>query len=100
MGIDVEELPDGLVIKGSSEAPAPLTQDPGVPIACFKDHRIAMSFGVLGCRWPRVLITDKNCTDKTFPSFWDDLHLTFKIDVTGYTPAPARRSQRQVGICY
>ena len=33
-------------------------------IACHKDHRIAMSFGVFGACVPDVIIMDKECTDK------------------------------------
>ena len=40
-------------------------------IFCYNDHRIAMSFAVLSSRIPNILILDKECTDKTFPHFWD-----------------------------
>lgn len=87
IGIQVDELHDGLVIYGSSETPLPLqAAGGGVPIQCFNDHRIAMSFGVLGCRWPNILVMDKNCTDKTYPGFWDDLLLVFQVRTKGYTP--------------
>jgi len=39
-------------------------------IECYKDHRIAMSFATLGCLVPGIVITDKECVDKTFPEFW------------------------------
>ena len=39
----------------------------GAAIICHNDHRIAMSFAVLGCWLENVVITDKECTDKTFP---------------------------------
>jgi hypothetical protein len=29
-----------------------------------------MSFATLGCRVPGIIITDKDCVDKTFPAFW------------------------------
>ncbi|RHY29934.1 hypothetical protein DYB32_005655 [Aphanomyces invadans] len=48
-------------------------------IACHNDHRIAMSFAVLGSYWPNIVIADKECTDKTFPSFWDECHAALKI---------------------
>jgi pentafunctional AROM polypeptide len=51
-----------------------------------------MSFGVLGSAWPSIKITDKDCTDKTYPSFWDDLKLTFGVDIV-----PWNRSERAEG---
>ncbi len=39
-----------------------------------QDHRIAMSFAVLGTRVAGLIIADKHCVDKTYPSFWDDMH--------------------------
>eukprot|EP00051_Salpingoeca_urceolata_P000261 m.33341 g.33341 ORF g.33341 m.33341 type:complete len:1512 (-) comp10359_c0_seq2:178-4713(-) len=79
-GVFAEELPDGLIVHGSGlEPPAPLAD--GAGIFCYKDHRIAMSFGVLGCLWPGVRILDKDCTDKTYPAFWDDLENVFNTPV-------------------
>ena len=46
----------------------------GEPVArvhCYKDHRVAMSHAVLGCVIRGVLVLDKECTDKTYPEFWD-----------------------------
>ena len=72
-GVVCEELVDGLAIHGQGRGlPGPLHHGP-VNIHCYKDHRIAMSFGVLGCHWPNVVISDKDCTDKTYPAFWDDV---------------------------
>ncbi len=47
----------------------------GAAIECFHDHRIAMSFAVLGCRVPEVVITDRECVEKTYPEFWLDLEV-------------------------
>lgn len=61
-GIDAEELADGLRIF------------PGVPrpatVQTYHDHRMAMSFAVLGLRTPGVTIADPGCVAKTFPTFW------------------------------
>ena len=43
----------------------------GADIECFDDHRIAMSFAVLGARIPGVNILDPQCVGKTFPNFWE-----------------------------
>ena len=32
-----------------------------------------MSFGVLGCAVKDIVISDKECTDKTYPEYWDDI---------------------------
>eukprot|EP00045_Choanoeca_perplexa_P015942 m.207861 g.207861 ORF g.207861 m.207861 type:complete len:1320 (+) comp17124_c0_seq5:4748-8707(+) len=72
-GVVCEELEDGLAIHGQGrDLPTALHHGP-VSIHCYKDHRIAMSFGVLGCHWPNIIISDKDCTDKTYPAFWDDI---------------------------
>jgi pentafunctional AROM polypeptide len=47
----------------------------GAVIKCWDDHRIAMSFGVLGCLLPGLIITEKECVEKTYPEYWDHLRL-------------------------
>lgn len=67
IGADADELPDGMVIRGSSGALAGSVISHG-------DHRIAMSFGVLGdATAGRVLIDDPSCVDVSFPGFWHTL---------------------------
>jgi pentafunctional AROM polypeptide len=56
----------------------------GGVIECYRDHRIAMSFAVLGLVVPDIVITDKECTDKTYPEFWYDLE--YKFGVKLYVP--------------
>jgi len=41
-----------------------------------------MSFAVLGLRIPGIIITDKECTDKTYPEFWYDLEQVFGVKLT------------------
>ncbi len=63
-GASVEELEDGLVIKG--------TQDMhGTVIDTYRDHRMAMAFAVTGLRVPGIKIRDPDCVQKSFPSFWE-----------------------------
>jgi 3-phosphoshikimate 1-carboxyvinyltransferase len=64
-GVKAEETEDGLVIEG--DAPH------GAEIATYNDHRIAMSFAVLGLAIPGIKIRDKTCVDKSFPGFWEEL---------------------------
>lgn len=67
LGVSVEELPDGLVVRGAG-GPAPAAE--GVVIATELDHRIAMSFLVYGmaARGP-VTIDDGAMIDTSFPGF-------------------------------
>ena len=50
--------------------PAPLH---GGTIDPANDHRIAMSFAVLGLGIGGVSITGAECVNKSFPGFWDTL---------------------------
>jgi len=51
----------------------------GVEIETYRDHRIAMSFGILGCRdllgdqVPWMTILDPKCCEKTYPGFFREL---------------------------
>ena len=42
-------------------------------VRCYADHRMAMSFAVLGLARRGVVIEDPACVAKTYPGFWDDL---------------------------
>jgi len=44
-------------------------------IECYADHRMAMSFGILGAIVGGITITDPACTAKTYPGFWNDVDL-------------------------
>jgi 3-phosphoshikimate 1-carboxyvinyltransferase len=65
LGQEIEEFPDGLTIH-----PCPVT--PAV-VRTYDDHRMAMSFALIGLRAAGVQIADPGCTAKTYPGFWDDL---------------------------
>lgn len=57
-----------------------------------------MSFAVLGSVWPNIHITDKECTDKTYPSFWDDINLVFGLKTTPWmASAKSVRGAEAVG---
>ncbi len=53
-----------------SVAPSALTP---ATVHCYADHRIAMSFAVLGAVAGGVSIEDPACVAKTYPTFWEDL---------------------------
>lgn len=61
LGGDVEELPDGLVIR-----PRPLT---GAVVECYHDHRMATFGAILGLRVPNLALSDVATTAKTMPGF-------------------------------
>jgi 3-phosphoshikimate 1-carboxyvinyltransferase len=42
-------------------------------INTYDDHRIAMSFAILGTRLGNLEIQDPDCVQKTYPNFWRDL---------------------------
>ncbi len=65
LGARVDELPDGMIIH-----PAPLH---GAVIETYDDHRVAMSFAVVGLRQPGIVITNPACVAKTYPTFFDEL---------------------------
>lgn len=65
-GVPVEELEDGIVIHGSGGAPVP----GGATVASHLDHRIAMSFAVLGlnAKVP-IIVDDARPIATSFPDF-------------------------------
>lgn len=52
-----------------------VTPEPLSPaeVACYADHRMAMSFAVLGTVAAGVTIADPACVSKTYPAFWQHL---------------------------
>lgn len=65
LGQTVTEGPDSLHIE-----PRPIT--PAV-VHSYKDHRMAMSFAILGAARAGISIEDPACVAKTYPEFWRDL---------------------------
>ena len=68
-----------LTIFPNRDALKAASKDKPVPIHTYEDHRMAMSFGVLGSfdLWgdgrPWIEILDPQCTNKTFPHFFEAL---------------------------
>jgi hypothetical protein len=52
-----------------------------------------MSFAVLGCVVPDIIITDKECTDKTYPEFWYDVEKNFKLKLNSVVPQQAQQEK-------
>lgn len=65
LGVVVQELPDGLEIHPSAIRPA--------AVRTYDDHRIAMSFALIGLRAAGIRIRHPGCVAKTFPDFFDRL---------------------------
>ena len=65
-GADVEENTDGLRITPQKLRPA--------EIETYNDHRMAMSLALVGLKIPKVVIQNPDCTQKTYPAFFDDLN--------------------------
>lgn len=65
MGADIEELPDGLIIKGKPGLH-------GATVSSWNDHRIAMALSIAGLAAEgRTEITGAECAAVTFPGFYE-----------------------------
>ena len=65
MGADIEELEDGMIIKGKSKLN-------GAYIETFKDHRIAMAFSIANLiSEGEVTLDNSLCVDISFPGYFD-----------------------------
>lgn len=68
LGAEVEELPDGMIVSGSGRALRGA-------VSAHHDHRIAMSFGVLGSLPGHdVEVRGASVADVSFPGFRETLH--------------------------
>ncbi len=65
LGVRAEEFDEGFVIQPSDPSP-------GI-VHTYDDHRMAMSFALLGLRQPGIVIADPGCVRKTFPTFFSVL---------------------------
>ncbi len=65
LGLQADERPDGLTIHPGTPRPA--------TVETYDDHRMAMSFSLIGLRYPGIRIANPSCTAKTYPRFFEDL---------------------------
>jgi 3-phosphoshikimate 1-carboxyvinyltransferase len=63
LGIRAIEEEDGFIIFPGQVSPA--------RVETYDDHRMAMSFTLIGLKQAGVTILDPKCTSKTFPNYWD-----------------------------
>ena len=67
LGADIEDLPDGMIVKG----PTPLK---GAHCESHGDHRLAMTLGVAGLlARGETLVANHECVAVSYPGFWEDL---------------------------
>ena len=64
LGASVHVRDDGIIVH-----PVPLH---GAILDTHDDHRLAMSFALIGLRVPGVEIENPDCVRKSFPGFWDE----------------------------
>ena len=65
LGADIEELEDGMIIKGKSKLN-------GGKIKTFKDHRIAMAFSTLNLiSAEKIKLVNEDCINVSFPGYFD-----------------------------
>jgi len=65
LGIQTQEHADGFTIYPGPVMPA--------EIETYDDHRMAMSFALIGLRNNGITIQNPGCTAKTYPEYFDDL---------------------------
>ncbi len=71
IGIKVKEYEDGLEIE-------PSTAPHSAEISTYNDHRMAMSFALIGLRIGGIKIKNPECVHKTFPDFFERLGKLYK----------------------
>lgn len=65
LGVRAEQTDDGFII-------TPSEPRPGI-VDTYDDHRMAMSFALIGLRAPGIVIADPGCVRKTFPTYFSVL---------------------------
>jgi 3-phosphoshikimate 1-carboxyvinyltransferase len=71
LGYTVEESADSVSVLGGGRLTPALVQT-------YDDHRVAMSFALLGLLHEGVAIENPKCVGKSFPGFWDELDRFYK----------------------
>jgi 3-phosphoshikimate 1-carboxyvinyltransferase len=65
LGVRAEEEADGFIVYPGEPRPG--------EVATYEDHRMAMSFAVLGLKRHGIVIQEPDCVSKTFPSYFEVL---------------------------
>ncbi|KAK5108547.1 hypothetical protein LTR62_008204 [Meristemomyces frigidus] len=83
-GVLCRELPDGIEIDGIGRDGL---RKAGKGVHCYDDHRVAMSFSILGLVAPEgTLLDERECVGKTWPGWWDQLRQVFGVEMEGTEP--------------
>ena len=83
---ELERLGQLVTITEDSLAVEPRPLRPAV-VKTYADHRMAMSFAVLGMARGHVSIEDPGCVAKTYPGFWEDVAACYRA-VDAAVPFP------------
>lgn len=67
------DLPDGLKI-----IPKKIGTYKGGVMETYNDHRLAMSFSLVGLKVPEISITNPHCVSKVFPNFFTEFENIYK----------------------
>ena len=65
LGVQVDEREDGLTIH-----PGPMN---GATFETYDDHRMAMSFALIGLQQRGIFVENPGCVSKTYPRYFEDL---------------------------
>ncbi|KAI9217594.1 EPSP synthase-domain-containing protein [Blastocladiella britannica] len=90
-GVATDEHEDGLTVVGGSLSAPSASSPPPPSVHCYDDHRVAMSFAVLGCLVGSRL-EERKCVEKTWPAWWDALERDLGATVLGYDDPALRQS--------
>ncbi|KAK4569377.1 3-dehydroquinate dehydratase (3-dehydroquinase) [Recurvomyces mirabilis] len=91
-GVVCRELEDGIEIDGvGMQGLRALGEEQEVH--CYDDHRVAMSFSILGLVAPRgTVLGERECVGKTWPGWWDQLREVFGVEMEGVEPPSTHAS--------
>jgi 3-phosphoshikimate 1-carboxyvinyltransferase len=90
LAAELERLGQLVTTSEDSLAVEPRPLRPAI-VKSYADHRMAMSFAVLGMAGGHVSIEDPSCVAKTYPGFWDDVAACYRA-VGATVPFPAATS--------
>jgi 3-phosphoshikimate 1-carboxyvinyltransferase len=83
---ELERLGQLVTITEDSLSLEPRPLRPAV-VKTYADHRMAMSFAVLGMARGHVSVEDPGCVAKTYPGFWEDVAACYRA-VDAAVPFP------------
>ncbi len=72
-GIKVKTGKDFIKIHGNPNFISKINKS-SISINTYNDHRIAMAFGILKSKIPKLKIKNPKCVSKSYPTFWKDLN--------------------------